>query len=108
MIVVPQVIIVVSFNFCFFFTASKANREGKSLLSSFPFSHSEHHEHQHGDHQAASPDGSVGRNSRQGYGGEDDADSVSFDEISTGEEEADGKGWDGYCWDYKICYSGDI
>ena len=98
MIVGPQVTItVLCFTFWVFFTTARAERHEKSLLSSFPFNHNEHHEHKHGDHEAASADGPDGRQSRQGYEGEDD---VSFDEISTGEEEADGKEGTGYYCDY--------
>ena len=90
MIVDSPVKIVVCFTFWVFLTTARAERNGKSLLSSFPFNHNEHQEEHHGD----------GRDSRQGYGGEDDGDSVSFDEISTGEEEADGKEGTGYYCDY--------
>ena len=93
MIVGPVTVTVTGFcfTFLFFFTPLRAERDGRSLLSlSFPFNHSEHQEEQHGD----------GRESRQGYGGDDDVDSVSFDQISTGEEAADGKEGTGYYSDY--------
>ena len=96
----PPVIIYISFTFCLFLTPARAERDGKSLLSSFPFNHNKHHEHQHphGDHEGASSDALDGRDSRQGYGGEDDLDPVSFDEISTGEDDADGKEEADYCY----------
>ena len=93
MIVGPQDIIVLGVTFWFLLTTARAERNGKSLLSSFPFNHNEHH----GDHGAASAET---RDSRQGYSGEDDEDSVSFDEISTGEEEENGKEGSGYYCDY--------
>ena len=92
MIVGPVTVnVVVCFTFVSFLTTTRSERDGKSLLSSFPFNHSEHLQEQHGD----------GRNSRQGYGGEDDVNSVSFDEISTGEKGANGKEGTDYCSD---CY----
>ena len=100
MIISPPVIIVFCFTFCFFFTTAGGERKGKSLLSSFPFN--QHGHGQHGDHETSS-DTSDGRDSRQGYGGTDDVDSLSFDEISTGEEEADGKEGAGY-----YCDNGDL
>merc|ERR1711973_229020 len=80
-------------------TIARSERDGKSLLSTFPFNqaeegHGEHHgDHHgghhgvhHGDHRVAYSESLQSGDSRQGYGGDEDiSGSTSFAAISTAE-----------------------
>ena len=74
----------------------RCQRDGKSLVNTFPFNQDHEHGHHHGDHQVASSESLEGRDSKQGYGGDDEVSiAVSFSDISTAETGPDGQGGSG-------------
>ena len=71
---------------------ARSERDGKSLLNTFPFnqgeedSHGDHHGDHHGDRRVTYTESLEGGDSKQGYGGDEEiSGSTSFSDISTAE-----------------------